>query len=364
MPSVAKPELNFIRVSSPSRIHFGLMSVGDLVPRRFGGIGVMVQHPRTVLRLEPSIHWQVKFEDPNLGKAPTTDPTVASDAIAADLIAAIEQAAQRWRKSFGKHSPLRDTPSGALRDLPISITVEDFGPRHQGVGSGTQLAIATGIALQAWHGLPQAKSQEMASAMHRAARSAIGTYGAYEGGFLLDGGKSPGQSVGQVDLRLDFPDWPILLVFPPSVSPGFAGLHGPEEIQAFANLPPTTPDQFESMRKLIRDEIITGMIDLDYDRFAKAILDYGQRSGGYFREVQGGVYANTTIADTISILVDGGTVASGQTSWGPCVFAIDEDADRLRRNAIRVVERFPDSQCIFTSADNSGANVTTQQMSL
>ncbi len=39
-----------VRVSAPSRLHFGLLAFGDGHDRQFGGLGAMIDRPRLVLR--------------------------------------------------------------------------------------------------------------------------------------------------------------------------------------------------------------------------------------------------------------------------------------------------------------------------
>ena len=37
---------------APSRLHFGLFSVGNIVERQFGGVGLMIDHPTTRLQIQ------------------------------------------------------------------------------------------------------------------------------------------------------------------------------------------------------------------------------------------------------------------------------------------------------------------------
>src|SRR5262245_45290534 len=47
-----------VRVSAPSRLHFGLLAAGEYVARRFGGIGVMVERPATEVTVAETGHGQ------------------------------------------------------------------------------------------------------------------------------------------------------------------------------------------------------------------------------------------------------------------------------------------------------------------
>ena len=55
--------LDRITISAPSRLHFGLFSVGDAVARKFGGVGLMIDAPRTVVNASRWEHFEI--EGPN-----------------------------------------------------------------------------------------------------------------------------------------------------------------------------------------------------------------------------------------------------------------------------------------------------------
>jgi len=212
-----------VTVSSPSRLHFGLFSVGQLVGREFGGIGLMVQGPRTTITTETSDRFSLLDQ--------------SADAIGSDRETAGCRAVEKWLSHFGDLLPSPLSSATPLEDLPVTISILQACPRHNGLGSGTQLAITVALALEQHFGLPSAKPDEMAIATGRAGRSAIGTFGCFEGGFLVDRGKTPNENVAPIDLRIDFPEhWPIALVYleqlgelAPTTA---AGLHGIAEVDA------------------------------------------------------------------------------------------------------------------------------------
>ncbi|MDG2186392.1 MAG: hypothetical protein P8K79_12000, partial [Mariniblastus sp.] len=150
-----------ISVSAPSRLHFGLYSVGNQ-DRKFGGIGLMVREPRYIVDV---------CEVPP-GKR-SSQPSQALP----------NQWVEKWCKGFGGNLVEQVDPSR------FSVTIRGslaHLPRHMGLGSGTQLAFAAAVGLSSFLGQPIPSTEEIATVMGRAGRSAIGSYGFFQGGFLVD----------------------------------------------------------------------------------------------------------------------------------------------------------------------------------
>jgi len=310
---------------------------------------LMVQGPRTTIPPKPSDLFSLVDQ--------------SADATGSDREAAARRAVGKWLTHFGDLLPSPLSSATALEDLPVQISILQACPRHSGLGSGTQLAITVALALQHHFNLPSAKPEEMAIATGRAGRSAIGTYGCFEGGFLVDRGKAPNENVAPIDLRIDFPEhWPIALVYPEhsnGLASTAAGLHGVAEVDAFKKIPPTTACQLEEMRSLAKNRIVPSLIQEDYSEFGKALQTFGRRSGDYFKSIQGGTFANSHIEDIIDLIDRSGVPAVGQTSWGPCVFAIAPNMEQLKRSTEAVSKKFGPAVTIeYTHADNRGATIS------
>ena len=85
--------------------------------------------------------------------------------------------------------------------------------QHSGLGSGTQMALAIGMAICDFYRL-DLNVNEIAVLTQRGARSGIGLGTFAQGGFIVDGGRAAESKVPPVIARADFPeDWPILLIF-------------------------------------------------------------------------------------------------------------------------------------------------------
>ncbi len=338
-----------VTVSSPSRLHFGLFSVGKTVDREFGGIGLMVKEPRTEITTKAARRFLLEDQ--------------SADALHADRVAAGHRTVRKWIQHFGQMLPRPLSSEMLLQELPVHLTITEACPRHNGLGSGTQLAFAVALALQHHFGLPQVKPDEIAIATGRAGRSAIGTYGCLEGGFLVDRGKATTEIIAPVDLRIDFPEhWPIVLVFPACPAAPIAtaaGLHGVAEVAAFEKIPPTSQAELEEMRSIVKTQIVPSLIRCDYMGFGQALQAFGRRSGDYFKSVQGGTFANPTIEAIIDLIAHEGIPAVGQTSWGPCVFAITPTTQQIDMVTNALTNRFgADVTFRVTRADNRGTIVT------
>ena len=308
----------------------------------------MVQGPRTTIAIENSDRFSLVDQ--------------SADAIGSDRDAATGRALQKWLKHFGDLLPSPLSSATPLDDLPVTISILQACPRHDGLGSGTQLAITVALALEHHFGLPSAKPDEMAIATGRAGRSAIGTFGCFEGGFLVDRGKTPCENVAPIDLRIDFPEhWPIALVYPEHSNElaSLAGLHGSAEVDAFRKISPTTTSQLEEMRSLVKSRIVPSLIQENYSEFGNALQTFGRRSGDYFKSIQGGTFANSHIEAIVDLIDQSGVPAVGQTSWGPCVFAIAPNMEQLKRSTDAVSKQFGPAVTIeYTRADNHGATIT------
>src|SRR5437879_1301378 len=96
-----------IRVTTGSRLHFGLIGLGADAPRRFGGAGLMVDSPGLALHVEPAADWTAS--GPHADRALTC---------------------------------ARQFAAGVGIDRPQRLTIEQAPPEHVGLGTGTQLGLA------------------------------------------------------------------------------------------------------------------------------------------------------------------------------------------------------------------------------
>jgi beta-RFAP synthase len=246
--------------------------------------------------------------------------------------------------------PLADRALAFARrfDRPHTVLVEQAPPEHRGFGTGTQLALAVGRAVSAesW--------EEIVARTGRGQRSAIGTHGFAQGGFLVDGGRKAG--VAPLLGRYPFSEaWRIVIALPATP----AGLSGPAEVGAFARLRGNR-NHTDDLCRLTLLGMLPAILEHDLPAFTAALGEYNAKSGELFAPVQGGPYACGPVSELIAHLRSLGFTGVGQSSWGPAVFVVT-DADRaawLERELASRVE-----QLWIATARNTGATVETENSS-
>lgn len=251
--------------------------------------------------------------------------------------------------------------TGELAGLgAFSISVVSAPPDHVGLGTGTQLALATGAALSGFRDGERPAAVEIAERVGRGSRSGVGVHGFDRGGFLVDGGRRRGGGVAPLIAHQPIPDaWRVLLVIPRQER----GLSGTLERDAFAALR-TVPDpnstrRSERLCRLLLLGILPALAERDIEAFSEAALEYGAVAGEFFRPVQGDVFASPAVRRMVEALREEGLRGVGQSSWGPTVWAWAGDEERATAIALRVRERLgldPD-ELIVTRARNTGATV-------
>jgi beta-RFAP synthase len=301
------------RVQTGSRLHFGLLGLGEegdcfpdrqgraCVPaRRFGGVGMMLQSPGVVLRAEPAAAWSA--EGPLAGR--------------------VLAFARRFGQGLADEGP------------PQRLVVEAAPREHVGLGVGTQLALATARAVAGAWGL-DLPAAELARRVGRGERSALGVHGFAQGGFVVAAGKRAGTTLAPLAARLAFPPaWRVVLALPPGV-----GLHDAGERAAFARLPGRLATT-EALCRLVLLGLLPALAEEDLPAFGEALFDFNARAGELFAPAQGGLYAHPLTAALVEFLRGEGVRGVGQSSWGPVVFAVVA-ADRAAHTAARVAGFLP-----------------------
>src|SRR4029079_18683598 len=187
-------------VETAGRLHFGVLDLRGDRGRWFGGIGAAAPSPTLLVSASPAPEVTVVGED-------------------ADRAAA-------FARAFVAHHRL----AGGAR-----VFVHRALPAHAGLGSGTQLALAVRRALAELHDIATPPA-DLAMAVSRAQRSAIGTWTFAGGGCVVEGGRRRDRDgVGPLIARLPFPPgWRCIVAVPrrpPSIS-------GADEAAALAMLSP------------------------------------------------------------------------------------------------------------------------------
>ena len=217
-----------VSVTAPGRLHLGFLDMNGSRGRRFGSVGLTLQGPCVELSIRRA----------------------SSLALAGSQSERAAAFAQAMCTRFN----LPD-------DFQLSIT--QTIPEHVGLGSGTQLGIAVGVALARLYRI-ELSVREIAVVVQRGQRSGIGA-GAFEfGGFLIDGGKGAGDEPPPVVSRVEFPaDWRILLVLDRAAH----GLHGEREIAAFQKLPAFPETLSSHLCRLMLMQALPALAERDIESF-------------------------------------------------------------------------------------------------
>jgi beta-RFAP synthase len=354
-----------IVITTGARLHFGFFAhrplAGNITTRtnaassdglleraNYGGIGLMIASPGFVLAASRSDCDRITCPDhPTPGHASGSRSSSSTSQF--DLIGRrVAHLVDQYRRSC---------PS-TCQPPTCAIEIRRIVPPHNGLGSGTQLAMAVSQALALLSANGQAASTTLAQRVARGKRSAIGIHGFARGGFLVDAGKTSTDDIGRLVVRADTPgDWRFLLVTPADSSG--TGLSGQEEVDALERLPEMPLSLTERLCRLALLEMLPALGDANSDRFGEAMFEFGHSVGEYFRPVQGDAYADSRMADLVHWLRRQGVHGIAQTSWGPTIAICCGDEERAKSLQDRILadSRWPDCQAYIASPLNTGAAI-------
>ena len=286
-------------VSAPARLHLGFLDLNGGLGRRYGSIRVALDAPSTDIRVE---------------RAETMSASGPERERVLTVLARCSEALKL---------------KGAYR-----VEVARAIPAHAGLGSGTQLALAIGLALMRLEGL-SLSPQQIGDLAGRGARSAIGMAAFEAGGFIVDGGRGAIDQPPPVLIQSPFPeDWRVLLVLDPKAQ----GAHGDRETKAFAALPPFPAELADRLCRLVLMQLAPGLKEADIGAFGAALTEIQRIVGGHFAAAQGGSpWTSPPVGALLKKASELGATGIGQTSWGPTGFGFvpsPDVADRLYHSLV------------------------------
>ncbi|MFA9516665.1 beta-ribofuranosylaminobenzene 5'-phosphate synthase family protein [Halopenitus sp. H-Gu1] len=306
-----------VRVVTGARLHFGFENLSLSHERLYGALGVAIDEPTVEIVAEPAEAIDVTIEadaDSLCGDLP--------DSLCGDLVASL-------------HADVTDYAerSRDLLDVPgVSITVRSSIPRHAGLGSGTQLALATlaGVA-RAYDREPHVRDR--APRLGRGGRSGLGVAGFETGGFLLDTGHPTARftterppvgewEVPAIAARHPIPDDWRFLVVSPAVDPGRSGDAEDESIRTAVER--ADPDLADRIAGIVTRRVLPAVVDGRVGAFGEAVADVGRLNGAWYADEQGGVYRPPVGGIVASISDSPAVYGAGQSSWGPAVYGVTD----------------------------------------
>lgn len=278
---------------------------GDL-GRKFGSIGVALQHPKVLVEASPSSELVIDGQD------------------------------QKRAEAFARRFFERYTLASAAH-LRIERTI----PAHVGLGSGTQLALAVGTALAKLYNLDLSIA-ELAELMGRGKQSGIGIGAFKYGGFLVDGGclvekmrEKRLSSVPPIIFRCPFPEAWTFVIAIPEVE---VGLSGKLEEEAFDSLCSLPPEYVGKICRLLVMKMVPSLMERDITGFGESLTEIQGLVGDSFAAAQGGRYASKISAEIITYMLQCGAKGAGQSSWGPTVYGLVESEAQALALERKVIE--------------------------
>lgn len=310
-----------VEVDAPARLHLGFLDLHGGLGRRFGSIGLTIDGVATRLHAQR-----------------------------ADQVTASGPAAERALKYARAYLEAKGIRGGVHIELTQAI------PDHVGLGSGTQMALAVGTAIERLYG-GEESTTAIARTLHRGKRSGIGIGAFDQGGFILDCGRGEAEGVPPVAVRLPFPEpWRVLLLFD---SRGH-GLHGKLEVAAFSELPEFPEQAAAHLCRLVLMQVLPGVLEQRLHPVTEAIGEIQRVVGDHFAPAQGGRFTSPVISEALAWITKRGFAGVGQSSWGPTGFVLLEDetqAQWLERGLRQRFGEFSSFRCQQVAARNQGAGV-------
>lgn len=310
----------YVRVNAFARLHMGFLDLNGQEGRRFGSLGLGLNAPDTLIEL--AVGRDV------FGDAPEESYVVKS------------------KQAILTHANI---------EQDVSIHVHRAIPRHFGLGSGTQMALAIGEGISQLFDLDLTLN-EIASITNRGNRSGIGIGTFASGGLVLDGGRGAETKTPPIISHQQFPtEWAIVLIF----DHHHIGVHGDEEVKAFATLKDADKQKTQEVNHQILMRALPAIQECDLKTFGEAVTFLQAYTGDYFAPVQGGRYASKLVTQALNYLSEQGVSCTGQSSWGPTGFAIFESNKMAEQYVGKLKSTFhnPKLSWLICKASNVGASV-------
>ncbi|MGQ3413240.1 beta-ribofuranosylaminobenzene 5'-phosphate synthase family protein [Natrinema sp. LN54] len=318
-------------VSAGARLHVGFQNLSLARERLYGGIGVGLAEPRVTVTAEPA--------------------------------AAVEAADPLVQAYANRAVDILEVPG-------VALALEESLPRHVGLGSGTQLALAVLTATARAHGL-EPRVRERAPAMGRGGRSGVGVATFEGGGFAVDAGhptnrfttEPPAEgdwTVPPVVARHDLPsEWRFLVVVP-DAEPGRSG--DDEDASMRSVVERADPAVADELAGVVTRKLLPAAAAGRLEPFGEAIAEIGRKNGAWYADAQGGVF-RPPAGELVETLEDCPVLSGvGQSSWGPVVYGVTDTAhadEAEAAAAAALADRGLDGRVILAEPAETGARVRT-----
>ncbi len=293
-------------VKAGARLHFGFQNLALAHDRLYGGVGVALAEPAAVV------------------SATRETEVVAPGPLEGFATDAVSVLRERGHDVEGAR-----------------VTLEEGFRRHVGLGSGTQFALATLVAVARAHDV-HVDARTAAPELGRGGRSGVGVATFERGGFVVDAGHPterfttapPERGAWTVPapvVQREVPaDWRFLLVTPEAE----VGSHGEAEDASMRTaVERADPGIADDIAGLLTRRLLPAVAERDLGAFGSAVARLGRLNGAWYADEQGGVY-RPPAGTLVDALGDDPTIrGAGQSSWGPTVYSVTRADDAVAAQA-------------------------------
>jgi beta-RFAP synthase len=115
-------------------------------------------------------------------------------------------------------------------------------------------------------------------------------------------------------------------------------MSGTAECEAFERLAKerVSTAATERLCHIVLMELLPALAEKDFLAFGKALFQFNHAAGLLFAPIQGGPYSSERITQAVRAIYNQGISGVGQSSWGPCIFAVT-DSDSSAQELMRMV---------------------------
>ena len=311
-------------VSTPARLHFGIIDMRGDLGRIHGSVGVAIHDPRLIISATRSSI--LKATGPRSNRVLEFAKVILDDA-------------------------------GISEGVDFNV-IKDI-PEHKGFGSGTQLALAVGTSISRLFDL-NLDVANLSMKLSRSKVSGIGAHTFQHGGFIIDGGHSV-KKVSSAPPLVFHSDIPLNWRFVIGVPEINQTISGEMEKKAFKEFEPPSQELVGEVARLVLMKMIPSIIEKDIVAFGESMTDLDFKFGEYWLKVQGGRFSHPIIEEGVNHLLKSGSYGVGQSSWGPAFYGL-ADGEKHARELTENLSEFLNSQgrrgkAFFTEADNIGSMI-------
>ncbi|MET1160100.1 MAG: beta-ribofuranosylaminobenzene 5'-phosphate synthase family protein [Thermoprotei archaeon] len=298
--------MDAVEVITSARLHMGFYNFRD-GDRAYGSIGAAIKEPRVRVIVS---------------KAPQLEIVNETSIPVSDVVELV---------------------SKRLGIRGFKLIVKEAIPRHVGLGSTTQLALAIAQGINKVYGLGFS-TRELALLLGRGLVSGIGIAAFELGGFIIDSGrviKNEKLELPHTTSDLPYPvyraklpnNWYFVVIVPRTSK------RVSEKEEEPITAVPRELDRESKLRlyRILLYKLLPSIATKDIRGFGQAIYEIQRITGEYFSSYQEGIWCCRETEAIVDAMLRYGAYGVGQSSWGPVAYGIVDSSVKARELYHRVL---------------------------